>query len=161
MMNTELFKAIFSKDKSLEIKENEDFRVLEENDNSYVVEYNQQIYNVVIDEFDTETKKFKILLNEKPVQLQLKNNLDLLIAQLGLQSKREEDLSQLNAPMPGLVLKLEVNEGDTVEKGDALLILEAMKMENVIKSKGAGTIKKICVDVNQKVEKSQLLIEFE
>jgi biotin carboxyl carrier protein len=63
--------------------------------------------------------------------------------------------------MPGMVLDVKVTEGDAVKKGDALLVLEAMKMENIIRSTGAGVVKKIHVKKGVAVEKSQVLIRFE
>ena len=62
--------------------------------------------------------------------------------------------------MPGLVLKLMAKEGDEIKTGDSLLILEAMKMENVIKSRGEGKIKHIRVKERDAVEKNQVLIEL-
>jgi len=67
----------------------------------------------------------------------------------------------LRAPMPGLVVKLEVAEGDTVSPGQGLVIVEAMKMENEIKSEGGGRIQRIFVEPGQVVEKDQILVEFE
>jgi biotin carboxyl carrier protein len=61
--------------------------------------------------------------------------------------------------MPGLVLKLFVKEGDEIKEGDSHLILEAMKMENVIKSPGNGKVKLIRVTERSAVEKNQELIE--
>ena len=155
------FKAIFSKGQSLDIASEDSFRILEEKNGQYIASYKNRIYNIVIEDFCSDTKSYNMLVNDKPVSLSLKNPLDQLIQELGLQSKKEENVSQVHAPMPGLVIKLLKNEGDTVEKGDSLLILEAMKMENVIKSAGAGTIKSISVAVNDKVEKGQLMVEFE
>ena len=63
--------------------------------------------------------------------------------------------------MPGLIIKIWVNEGDEVKKGDALLILEAMKMENVIKSPRDGKVKKLNVQLKQAMEKNQVMLEFE
>ncbi len=62
--------------------------------------------------------------------------------------------------MPGLVLDLRVNEGESVKKGDPILVLEAMKMENIIKSPIDGTIKKINVKKGLAVEKNQVLVHF-
>jgi biotin carboxyl carrier protein len=62
--------------------------------------------------------------------------------------------------MPGLVHQILISEGQIVKKGDALLILEAMKMENVIKSPADGTATKIRVSKGQNVEKNQVLIQF-
>jgi biotin carboxyl carrier protein len=62
--------------------------------------------------------------------------------------------------MPGLVLKILAEPGQAVNKGDSLIILEAMKMENVIKATGPGTVKAICVNEKDTVDKNQLLIEM-
>jgi biotin carboxyl carrier protein len=58
-------------------------------------------------------------------------------------------------------LNVLVKEGDSIKKGDSLLVLEAMKMENNIKAAGDGVIKKVNVQVKQAVEKNQVLIEME
>jgi biotin carboxyl carrier protein len=63
--------------------------------------------------------------------------------------------------MPGLVLDVRVKEGDEVKKGDPLLVLEAMKMENILKSPAHAKIKKINVNKGQAVEKNQVLVSFE
>jgi biotin carboxyl carrier protein len=63
--------------------------------------------------------------------------------------------------MPGLVIDISVSVGDEVKKDDPLIVLEAMKMENVLKSKGQGIVKAIHITKQEKVDKSQLLIEFE
>ena len=66
----------------------------------------------------------------------------------------------IKAPMPGLVLVVEVEEGQTVEQGQGIIVLEAMKMENEIKAAGAGVVKAIHVKPGQAVEKGVLLIEI-
>jgi biotin carboxyl carrier protein len=70
-------------------------------------------------------------------------------------------VSEIKAPMPGLVLSVLVTEGQEVSKGDSLLVLEAMKMENVIKSPASGMIKKILINKADKVEKNEILIQFQ
>jgi biotin carboxyl carrier protein len=62
--------------------------------------------------------------------------------------------------MPGLVLEVRVKVGDTVKKGDPLLVLEAMKMENILKSPADGIIQKVHVQKSAAVEKNQTLINF-
>lgn len=66
----------------------------------------------------------------------------------------------VKAPMPGLVLRLEVEEGQRVEAGTGLLVLEAMKMENEITAPGAGTVHRIEVEPGQPVEKGVTLVEI-
>ena len=63
--------------------------------------------------------------------------------------------------MPGLILEVSVEDGQEVKEGDALLILEAMKMENVITSPRDGKIKKIEVKQGEAVEKKHVLLTFE
>ena len=68
--------------------------------------------------------------------------------------------SSLKAPMPGMVVKVEVREGDQVMPGQGLVIVEAMKMENELKAEGEGRVSKILVEPGQAVDKDQVLIEF-
>lgn len=72
----------------------------------------------------------------------------------------DKHAKNLLSPMPGLIIEIMVSAGDSVKKGDQLMILEAMKMENIIKAPGDACIKKIHVQKNQSVEKDQLIIEF-
>lgn len=63
--------------------------------------------------------------------------------------------------MPGKVLKLSVSEGDLIEVGQELLILEAMKMEHIIRSERGGRIGRVHASAGQMVEPGHLLMEFE
>ncbi len=67
----------------------------------------------------------------------------------------------LKAPIPGLVVKMMVEEGSAVEEGQALVILEAMKMENELRSPKAGVVKKVDVTPGQRVEQNAILIVLE
>ena len=68
---------------------------------------------------------------------------------------------ELRAPMPGKALKIEVAPGDSVSRGDTLLVLEAMKMENLIKAAGDGVVKRVIIKAGDSVERGEQLIEFE
>jgi len=160
-MDSTTLKAIFSTGQEHDIITDSSFRIIEEKGDHYIAEYKNTIYNISVESFDPKAKSYELTINDVPVKLSLKNSLDQLIDQLGLKSKKKEDVSQVLAPMPGLVINISVAVGDQVEKDDPLLILEAMKMENVLKSKGSGTVKKIHVNEQDKVDKAQILIEFE
>jgi biotin carboxyl carrier protein len=67
----------------------------------------------------------------------------------------------LKAPMPGLVIKIPVQQGDLVEQGDVLLILESMKMQNELKSPNKGTVTRIFVEEGSTVEKKAPLVNVE
>ncbi len=71
-----------------------------------------------------------------------------------------QKVNDLKAPMPGLVLDILVSEGQTIQKGDSLLVLEAMKMENNLKAINDAVVKKINVSKGDKVEKNTVLIEL-
>lgn len=68
---------------------------------------------------------------------------------------------QVKAPLPGNIFKMLVKEGDTVKKGDVLLIMEAMKMENNVMAEKDGTIKSIKVKVGDNVLQNDTLLEYE
>jgi biotin carboxyl carrier protein len=75
-------------------------------------------------------------------------------------SDRRRAASVLKAPMPGLVLRVQAEPGQTVDAGDGLVVLEAMKMENELKASAPGTVKRVLVQPGQAVEKGQVLLEF-
>jgi propionyl-CoA carboxylase alpha chain len=66
----------------------------------------------------------------------------------------------LKAPMPGLVVRVQVEPGDAVIAGQALVVLEAMKMENELKAAGPGVVEEVAIQAGQAVERGQVLIRF-
>src|SRR4051812_30809346 len=67
----------------------------------------------------------------------------------------------LKAPMPGLIVRINVQAGDTVQAGQGLVVMEAMKMENELRATAAGKVKAVVVAPGTAVEKGALLIELE
>jgi biotin carboxyl carrier protein len=122
--------------------------------------YGSQSYNAELVSYNEEEKIITIKVNNSRYDIKLKDETDDLLEKLGI-GKLAHKLQQIKAPMPGLVLDVKVKPGDTVNKGDSLLILEAMKMENIIKATGPAVIKKINVSKGTAVEKNQVLIEME
>jgi biotin carboxyl carrier protein len=80
---------------------------------------------------------------------------------LGLDKEKIKKLHQLKSPMPGRIIGSNVKIGDEIKLGDELLTLEAMKMENVLKSDGIGTVKTIHYELQEVVDKNAILITFE
>lgn len=103
----------------------------------------------------------EFMVNGKPYNPTVKTETDLMLERLGLNIKAKKELKELKAPMPGLVLEFRVAPGDKVVEGDALVVLEAMKMENILKSPGEATVKSIEVTKGDAIEKNQVLITFE
>jgi biotin carboxyl carrier protein len=118
-------------------------------------------HEIRIQSIDKEKKIVYVSINGKATSFSIKDKMDLLLEKLGFDTTKSTKMNQLKAPMPGLVIEYFVKEGDEVQAGDKLMILEAMKMENVIKATGEGKIKKLVVTKGNTVEKNQLLIEFE
>lgn len=117
-------------------------------------------YNAEIVSFDKATKTAVIKVNGTIYNVVAKDQYDLLLDKLGLSDLNSAKVSEVKAPMPGLVLKVFVKEGAEVKKGENLFVLEAMKMENIIKSPADVTVKTIKIKPGDKVEKGQVLIVF-
>jgi biotin carboxyl carrier protein len=129
--------------------------------NKYHMILENQSLNIELLDKEENGKTMNILINGKKHAVQIKDQYDALLSQLGLDKMMVAKANNVKAPMPGLVLRIQTKVGDTIKKGDALLVLEAMKMENVIKADGDGKVKKICVEPKQAVEKNTILIELE
>ena len=122
----------------------------------------QQVgYAIELLEADYARKQFVFKIKGETVTVQLKDELDLLVEQLGMAQATETAIREITAPMPGLIVGLAVETGQEIKQGDSLLTLEAMKMENVIKSPVDGTVGVIHVTAGDSVDKNQLLLSFE
>lgn len=129
-------------------------------ENHFHVLNNHRSYRAEIVEVIRAEKKCTVKINNNIYHLELKDQYDDLLQRLGLDNLNSIKVTDLKAPMPGMVLKVLVSAGQDVKKGDNLLILEAMKMENIIKSPGDLTIKSVQVNIADKVEKGQVMISF-
>lgn len=129
--------------------------------NKYHILKNNKSYTVEVVSRNTNTKQYELLINGRTYNVTLKNNFDALLESMGLDNANEIKIDQLVAPMPGLVVDILVKPGQSVAKGEGLLLLEAMKMENVIKAPIDVVVKEIKVEQKEAVEKNQVLIIFE
>lgn len=105
-------------------------------------------------------KTVELLLNGQKIHTRIKEPLDDLLHSMGLDKIQTGSAGNIKAPMPGLVLDVAVEPGVSVSKGDKVLVLEAMKMENIIKAGGDGIVARVLVQKGQTVDKNQILIEF-
>ncbi len=125
------------------------------------VVFKHKTYQVEVREVDLLKKTVSFRMGGRKYEVLVQDKYDELLKQLGMERGAGAQAKELKAPMPGKVLSLEVANGASVAEGDPLLILEAMKMENVIKSPREGVVHSIHVDTNQVVEKNEILISFE
>lgn len=122
---------------------------------------NGRSYTAIVDKVDRKNKELTLRINGQVYKTTIKEPIDLLLSQMGLDLKAMQKAEPVKAPMPGMVLKILVSPGQQVNKGDALIILEAMKMENVLKASGTATVKSIKATERTAVEKGAILIELE
>ena len=128
--------------------------------NSHVL-YNNISYKAEIVASNFSLKSYDVMINNKSYKVKISNKLDHLIKDMGFSFGSSKHVDLIKAPMPGLILEINVEVGQKVKEDDPLLILEAMKMENVLTSPREGIIKNISVEKGNAVEKNALLIEFE
>jgi biotin carboxyl carrier protein len=110
-------------------------------------------------EVDTYTTA-KASVNGKVAVATVESQHQLLLKKIGRSGAGNQKVQDVKAPMPGLIRRITVAPGQTVVKGEALLILEAMKMENILKSPADGVVAEVRVTEGQAVGKNDILLRF-
>ncbi|QNP53856.1 biotin/lipoyl-containing protein [Hymenobacter qilianensis] len=126
----------------------------------YHILYEGRSYSAELITIDYAAKALQLKLNNRIVDLQAKDRFDLLLDKLGMSNAATSKVHELKAPMPGLIVDIRVETGQTVQKGDPLLVLEAMKMENILKAPSDVTIGAIKINLRDNVQKGQVLVQF-
>lgn len=118
-------------------------------------------YKIKILNTDFANKTMTIEVNGNSYEMILADEYDQMVQKMGLLTTKTHKINNIKAPMPGLIIDVMASIGQKVESGTPLIVLSAMKMENIITSQGEGIIKSINVEVNDAVDKGQLIIEME
>ncbi|HEY0895883.1 MAG TPA: biotin/lipoyl-containing protein [Sphingobacteriaceae bacterium] len=118
-------------------------------------------YTAEVSDINYQEKTCTVKVNGRPYRVSVKDQFDQLLHQLGMDQAAGQKVTDLKAPMPGLVLQVLVKEGDEIRKGDNILVLEAMKMENILKAPADCSIRSVKVVPGDKVEKNQVMIVFQ
>jgi biotin carboxyl carrier protein len=135
------------------------YEILSKNKNQIIVKIDGRIYNVVY--ACKGSGKIQMLANGQNFDLEVLTDLQNRAREYQAEKRKNSGETLVNASMPGLLLKLNVQEGDAVKEGDTLFVLEAMKMENEIKAEVPGTVKEIKVSEGQSVEKGAVILIIE
>ncbi|WP_247234016.1 acetyl-CoA carboxylase biotin carboxyl carrier protein subunit [Telluribacter sp. SYSU D00476] len=138
-----------------------DGNIVDLQDKRYHVIWNDRSYNIEIVESDRAAKTCTLRINGQLYTTSAKNRFDLLLESMGMSKAAGTKVNDVKAPMPGLIQSVSVQVGNEVQKGDTLLVLVAMKMENAIKAPGEGKVKALRINAGDNVEKNQVLVEFE
>ncbi|NJO89188.1 MAG: acetyl-CoA carboxylase biotin carboxyl carrier protein subunit [Chloroflexia bacterium] len=160
-------------DNSYKVRVNETFEILlnkEQVERFDVVNHNGSNYHILHDSkaFKAELlnknffeNEYAITINSNLYKVKLSNGLDHLFDKMGFSNKSGKQTNEIKAPIPGVVIDVTIKEGDSIKEGAPLLVLEAMKMENIISSHKDAVVKKIHIEKGNTVEKGKLLIELE
>ena len=118
-------------------------------------------YIINIIDTDFANKKMTLEVNGNSYEMTIGDEYDQMIEKMGLLTTKTHKINSIKAPMPGLIVEIMATIGQKVVMGTPLIVLSAMKMENIITSTGDGIVKNIEVNVNDAVDKGQIIIEME
>lgn len=138
------------------LKENLDLRAIDDA-GLYSLIINNQSYEAVVEEGDGE---YRVLINGVLFHAQVADERAKRLAEAAGAFTSTSGEATMKSPMPGMIVAVSVNEGDVVKKGQVVLVLESMKMENELKAPRDGTISLIKVQARQAVEQGQVLLSL-
>jgi biotin carboxyl carrier protein len=128
-------------------------------DGRSILRLEEKIYR--LDGLKIKGSTLEFSLNGQFLSVKVSDEQAILLRKLGYKTNNDQAQGQLKAPMPGKIIAVNVQSGDSVTQGQALVVLEAMKMENELKAPVSGHISSVSATVGSSVEKNQLLIEIE
>jgi biotin carboxyl carrier protein len=112
-----------------------------------------KVHEVIV---NGNTTSYTVYVNGRRFQIEKKSALQILGPKTGIQRQ-----AKVKTSMPGRIVEVLMKKGDEVEEGQAVLILEAMKMQNEIKSPRSGRISEICPEAGDSVETGALLFTID
>lgn len=126
---------------------------------SYVIRIDDSVFEITSDKLGRD--RFGIVIDACYFDTTVRTRLQETANDLQKNKSKLKHHSDVKAPMPGLILKLKKNVGEEVKLGESILILEAMKMENELRSPASGILKKIFYKEGQSVEKDSIILTIE
>jgi biotin carboxyl carrier protein len=137
-----------------------DWDIAKISENHFHIVHKNKSYSAELISHDKASKTVTLKINGGIQKVELKDRFDVLLEKMGMSGAAAAKLKSIKAPMPGLIVKVNVAVGDVVKPGDPLLVLEAMKMENMIKASAEGKVSQVKIKKGDSVEKGQVLVEF-
>jgi biotin carboxyl carrier protein len=156
-----MIKAIVNGDTSFVINTEAEFSGIELPGGNYSIILDGRSYVAQVVKVDKEAKMVTIVIDQQEYEVAIEEPIDQLLAAMGIKDAMTRKINDIKAPMPGLILKILVTPGQVIKKGDPVLILEAMKMENVFKATVDAVVKEVKVAERTAVEKGEVLIILE
>jgi biotin carboxyl carrier protein len=137
----------------------QDVKIYEDEEGFTVIEFKNKKYLAEIT--DKSQNKYTVLLNGLSYSFTIESPISYRRRKYLEKYKQTNRLEVITAPMPGKIIELLVEEQGRVKEGEAILILEAMKMQNEIMTQVSGKIQKIHVKAGDSVTKDEVLMEIE
>jgi biotin carboxyl carrier protein len=134
--------------------------LLKRSETKFHIINNNKSFTVDLEKSDFNHREYTVTVNTNSYTVKISNETDQLIKEMGFTIGSSIKANSIKAPMPGIILSVNVKENQEVKEGETLLILEAMKMENAISAPKDGTIKSIIAKSGETVDKGELLIEM-
>ena len=157
--------GILNSNTSLDLNKSslEKYEILEINysNKEIILLKNQKKFKCKILKHNYADQSYVVKVNGNISTIRIIKPAEKIAEKIGINKNTSLNVNTLKAPMPGLILEILVTKSVTVKKGDPIIILEAMKMENILTSPIDGVIKNIEVKAQQTVEKNNVLIRFE
>lgn len=153
-------KGIVNSQFNFEIKDGEDWDIVKTKDGLFNIIYKEKSFIANVLSHDKKNKVFEIVINNNHYKVQLKDGFDEALIRLGVEHQGVDKDKAVVSPMPGKVVEVFVGAGDSVDEGDSLIVLEAMKMENIIKATKSGEVKHVYTSVGDSVEKNCRLLVY-
>ncbi len=129
------------------------------NSHTYLLKINDRFFEISVDK--TGNGKYSLLIDGHKYETIIRSALQEKVSQLLQQKDPIHMKTEVKAPMPGMVLKIKKNISDKVAQGETILILEAMKMENDLRSPRSGILSEIMAKEGSAVEKGTVLFTIE
>ncbi len=129
--------------------------------NRFHVIHNKKSYTIDVISADSTEKTFELRVNNQSCHVKVRDRFDELLHELGMDNLQAGKVHDIKAPMPGLVVDVRVQSGQQIKKGDGVVVLEAMKMENILKATADATVKAVIIKKGAKVEKNEVLVTLQ
>lgn len=153
--------SVASEELSVSIDDVKDLDMEQINDTKYHLLHNNKSYHIELVSIDVFGKEMTLDVNGNIYAITIADEYDQVVNKMGLLAAKSQKVNDIKAPMPGLIMEVLVNVGQKIKEGDPLVVLSAMKMENILSAPNDGVIKSIEVRKDDAVEKGQILIGLE
>ena len=133
------------------------YEVIREEEDRLLVKIGDSVEEIIYSE---KGEEIELLLSNETVRMEVLSDRDILLKRLESGGPAGHAHSEIKAPMPGLVVKILVADGERVKKGAKLIILEAMKMENEIRAAADSEVAEVLVHEGEIVDKDQTIMKL-